>query len=290
VKRSLKASTVALGVVGLLVVVALASRGGHPSTDGHAAPRPVPSRLENDLVTLLIVAYVFTIAVVIVSMFSHRPWRAPEHSRWLRSLVSAGVGLLILTGIGYWALHHRAPPGGPTSAQIIPGQANGRRAAPASSSADEGRRAEFEWPLALALVGLVAVGAAALLVRERLGTSEPGEEPNLAEDLAEIVETTIDDLRTEEDPRRAVIAAYAKMEHLLASNGLARRRAETQLEYLQRILTELEVEEAAVRRLTQLFAYAKFSSHMIDEEMRGEAIDALTAVQHDLRADVRAVA
>jgi hypothetical protein len=290
VNRALKAGTVAIGVVGLLVLVALASRGGHPSSDGRVAPRPVPVSLQDNLLTLLAVAYVFTIIVVVVFMFSRRPWHAPDESRWLRSVVSAGVALLILTGIGYWALHHRAPLGSGTRQNVPVFQAGGSRAEPGPSSAEPVRHAKFQWPLALAFGGLIALGALALLVRDRMGDAGPAEAKTVADELAEVVETTMADLRSERDPRRAVIAAYAKMEHVLASNGLARKRAETQLEYLERILTELEVAETAVRKLTQLFAYAKFSPHAIDESMRDEAIEALTAVRRDLRAEVWAAA
>jgi Domain of unknown function (DUF4129) len=290
VNRALKAGTVALGVVGLLVLVALASRGGHPGT-GSVTPRPVPARLQDDFVTLLAVAYVFTIIVVIVLMFGRRPWHAPEEQwRWLRNLVSAGLVLLILTGAGYWALHHR-PTAGTNARQNGPGQGViGPRAVPGPSSPDEVRRAHFQWPLALGLGGLVVLGGAALLLQDRLAERGRMEETSVADELAQVVETTVEDLRAEKDPRRAVIAAYAKMERVLSSHGLARKRAETQLEYLGRILTELEVGEAAVQRLTELFAYAKFSPHTIDETMRGEAIEALTAVQRDLRLGERVAA
>jgi hypothetical protein len=166
----------------------------------------------------------------------------------------------------------------------------GSRAEPGRWSAEPVRHAKFQWPLALAFGGLIALGALALLVRDRMGDAGPAEEKTVADELAEVVETTMADLRNERDPRRAVIAAYAKMERVLASNGLARKRAETQLEYLERILTELEVAETAVRKLTQLFAYAKFSPHAIDEGMRGDAIEALAAVRRDLRAEVWAAA
>jgi hypothetical protein len=290
VNRALKAGMVALGVVALLVLVALASRGGHPGT-GSVAPRPVPARLEDDLVTLLAVAYVFTIIVVVVLMFGRRPWHAPDESHWLRSLVSAGVALLILTGIGYWALHHRPPPGNETARQSVPGQPVIRpRVVPGNSTAEASRRAEFQWSLALGLGGFVVLVVAAILIRERLADRDRVEETSVAEELAQVVETTVDDLRAEADPRKAVIAAYAKMERVLTSHGLARNQSETQLEYLARILTELEVEGAAVRKLTELFGYAKFSEHEIDEEMRSEAIDALTATQRDLRLGERVTA
>jgi hypothetical protein len=106
---------------------------------------------------------------------------------------------------------------------------------------------------------------------------------SVQEDLADVVETTIDELWREPDARRAVIAAYANMERVMAAHGHARRRAETPFEYLARVLRELDVRESAVRQLTQLFEYAKFSAHEIDSAMKEEAIVALEAVRVDLR-------
>ena len=71
----------------------------------------------------------------------------------------------------------------------------------------------------------------------------------------------IDDLEAEPDARRAVIAAYARMEGVLARHGLRRKPSETPLEYLRRILLGLTARADAVRRLTSLFEQAKFSRH-----------------------------
>jgi hypothetical protein len=286
VKRPLKAGAVVLGIVGLLVVIALATGGGHPST-GKVVPRAVPSSVQDDFVTVLAVAYVLTIVVVVVMMFGRRPWHAPE-SHWLRNIVTTGVAMLLLTGIGYWALQHRPGPGNGNARPSTPGQPVIRpRTLPATSSDEEARRAHFDWPLALALGGLVGLVTAGFFLQGRLGERGRPQEEEVSEQLADVIETTIEDLRSERDARKAVIAAYAQMERVLTTAGLPRKQTETQLEYMTRILTELEVEAAAVRKLTELFGYAKFSRHEIDEEMRSEAIEALSAVQRDLRLGER---
>ena len=56
------------------------------------------------------------------------------------------------------------------------------------------------------------------------------------EALAQVLSETLDDLRSEPDPRKAVIGAYAKMERTLAARGFPRRESEAPLEYLGRIL------------------------------------------------------
>ena len=53
-------------------------------------------------------------------------------------------------------------------------------------------------------------------------------------------------------------------------------------EYLARVLRVLQVSESSVRSLTELFEYAKFSPHEIDETMKEQAIESLVAVKKDL--------
>jgi len=101
--------------------------------------------------------------------------------------------------------------------------------------------------------------------------------------LADALDESLDDLRSDPDVRRAIIAAYARMERALAHAGLPRAPAEAPYEYLERSLVELDASANAARRLTDLFERAKFSQHEPAESMRDEAIDALVAVRDDLR-------
>jgi hypothetical protein len=128
-----------------------------------------------------------------------------------------------------------------------------------------------------------------MYVRGRRRLAPLFELDGLEADIVSAIETTIDDLRREQNARRAVIAAYALMERTLARHGLARHRSEAPLEYLANILRGLRVRESAVRTLTQLFEYAKFSRHEISPAMKEEAIDALLAIRDDLqRGEARA--
>jgi hypothetical protein len=102
--------------------------------------------------------------------------------------------------------------------------------------------------------------------------------------VGQAVDESLDDLRAEPDPRRAVIAAYARLERVLAGHGLPRKPAEAPLEYLGRMLAELSVSDRAARALTDLFERAKFSQHAVGPEMKDEAIDALDTVRDDLLA------
>jgi hypothetical protein len=154
-----------------------------------------------------------------------------------------------------------------------------------SGAAPSGYEPEFAtWPvLAVAALAGLAVVAWWLGARGRRRAREPlGTTP--AEALADVLAETLDDLRAERDPRRAVIAAYARMERALAAAGLPRDPAEAPEEYLQRILSDLAVTGRAATRLTSLFAWARFSGHDVRPEMKDEAIDTLEQVHQELAA------
>jgi Domain of unknown function (DUF4129) len=281
VARPLRAGALAIGIVGLLALVAIAARGSHPSPSGHISTRPIPESFQDSLVTLLALVYVAAIVAVVFGLFRYpNRFRDPE-SRWLLNFALVMVLMLVATAVGYYAITHRHLGSDAAKQQRAqgtprPGQAGGGRATPVPA-----REAHFQWPLAFGVAGLVLLAGLWVYVRNRRD-GEPLPAATLEADLVAAVETTLEDLRRELDPRRAVIAAYAQMERTLAAHGLARNRADAPLEYLGRVLRTLEVRESAVRTLTHLFEYAKFSRHEIDGAMKEEAIDALLAVRDDL--------
>jgi hypothetical protein len=279
------AGAVALLIVGLLALVTLGASGGRPTRHGHLAARPVPAAVQDSWITLLIIAYGLAIVAVLVMMFRRRHrWQDPD-SHWLRNYCAVLVFMTLITGIGSWAITHghlnvRSQKLFGQQAQRHPG---GGLASPTARPVPA-RPAHFQWPLALAVGGFVLLGGAWIFIRRnRSGTAitEPG---GVEEELALAIGSTIDDLRGERDARRAVIAAYANMERILASHGLARGPSEVPYEYLARVLPLLKVRESAVTSLTELFEYAKFSKHEIDHAMKERAIESLVAVREDLQA------
>ena len=66
--------------------------------------------------------------------------------------------------------------------------------------------------------------------------------------------------------------------------GVPRHVAEAPLEYLERVLLSLDTSADAVRSLTDLFEWARFSHHEPEPSMRDDAVDALIAVRDELRA------
>jgi hypothetical protein len=97
--------------------------------------------------------------------------------------------------------------------------------------------------------------------------------------VVEAVDLSLDALRGEPDPRRAVIAAYGAMERSLSGAGFGRRRSEAPLEYLRRVIAAPTHAGDEMRTITLLFTHAKFSDHAVEESMRTRAIEALGRIR-----------
>jgi hypothetical protein len=138
------------------------------------------------------------------------------------------------------------------------------------------------WLLVGALALLAVVMGALVLLRARRRRVDDTPAGDAA--LVDAVDESLDDLVREPDARRAVIAAYARMERALAAQGVERQPSETSLEYLSRALVEATASERSARRLTTLFHRARFSQHGVDEAMKGDALDALRSLRAELGA------
>jgi hypothetical protein len=263
------------------VLVALAASGGRPTLHGHLAARPVPNTLQDSWVTLLTITYAVVIVGVLVTLFRRRGRFEDPGSQWLRNYCVILAFMAVFTGIGYLVITHGHFRERLQKQQAQQGQTRIRK--PLPLKALPARHAHFQWPVALGLGALVLLGGVWIVVR-RLRPEQGLPAESVEEELARAIGSTIDDLRNERDARRAVIAAYANMERILGSHGLARSRSEVPYEYLARVLRVLHVRESSVRSLTELFEYAKFSPHKIDDGMKEQAIESLVVVKEDLQA------
>ncbi len=286
--RTAKAGSLALGLIGLLIVVALAARGGHPSGNGQFVSRAVPATLQDSLVTLLAIAYVVAIVAVIVVFFKRRPLQAPRESHWLRNYLGVLAFMLVATLFGSWAIRHgvfRHTDQKPVPVQGKPRPENGLTELPPGAT----RPAHFQWPLALGLSVLSSsaacsctFGSAARLRRVEPNGSRPSlHGPSRRRSKISGASAT---LAVPSSPHTPTWNAFSP------THGLARTPAEAPLEYLARVLRTLHVRESAVQSLTGLFEYAKFSEHDIDTTMKDDAIAALIAVRDDLQVEERAAA
>jgi hypothetical protein len=195
------------------------------------------------------------------------------------------IGILTIVVVVSLLLHQHhngravAPVGPAPSSGLAP-----PAGAPARPPSSRGTRSSG--PTWWEIGGLAAAAGLALLATQftRRQRAVPDEDAR-AGHLVALLNDSLEDLRQDSDPRRAVIAAYARMERGLAARGLNRDPADTPLEYLSHILAAHQVSELAASRLTELFEQAKFSDHVVDEEIRREAIGALEAVKAELGAD-----
>jgi hypothetical protein len=276
----------AAGVLALVGVVAVAATG---STSGGSGGARSPSDVFLDtMFSLVLLAIVPAAALLVYGLMQRKAIAEEMAARNYRRtrLASLVVFSLLFFGIAaYVRISGRdwgfLGSGNPDEAPLIGGRP------PAGNLSGEGPERvyepEFAWLPVLVLLTLVAVGLAAWRVavrRERASRTSA----TVAESLADAIDETLDDLLAETDPRRAVIAAYARLERVLGAYGLPRLSSETQEEYLARILGDLEVDTRSIRRLTDLFTQAKFSLHEVDDAMKAEAVAALVSVRNELRA------
>lgn len=260
----------------------MAARNGHPSTGGRVSSRPVPNTVQDSFVTLLAIAYVIVLAAIVIGFFRYRHRWKEKRSNWLSNFLLVTLLMLVATAIGYYGMTHSNLRHRITQAQTQQAEAQRKGGARLRPRPLPAREAQFQWPVALGVAGLLLLGGVLIYVRRR-GITAPLAAESLEAELAATVETTIEDLRNERDARRAVIAAYAQMERTLAAHGLRRNASEAPFEYLGRVLRGFDVRDSAVRTLTALFEYAKFSPHEIDAAMKEEAIVALLAIRDDLQ-------
>ena len=273
-----------IAVTLLLAVVALVARG-RPLGSGHAGGGGLPLGFwDYAYTTIVIVAVPLLLAGVVVAAFIRRREgkKRPYWESLLRMLVFyfllLGLEVLVVRHL-HLKLHHLQAH--PPRQLFKPG--NGQRGQ--TGPAGTGESLHFRWDeLAIVLGLLLAVGAGVLVALRRSRPERRTRLETAPETLAAALDESLDDLRADPDLRRAIVAAYARMERALAAAGIPRRPAEAPLEYLERALHSLDTSADAVRRLTDLFEWARFSHHEPEPSMRDDAVDALIAVRDELRA------
>ena len=278
-----------LALLTLLGLVALASRGDRPFAGG--GPGREPSHAFWDyLFSLSLAVGAICFGIVVWGLLKHRG--AVDLAQQRKQTRLLGTVFLVAMLVGM-AIAVRSIDGFPGIRSDQQGVARGTPDPSTKGARDipEPYTPDFRLLPVLLLAGAVLaaiVGAALVRERRRRRRRPATTEGELAEQLAALLDDTLDDLRAEPDPRRAVIAAYARMERALGGYGFPRRPFEAPLEYLDRIAAPLHEALPAARRLvfelTHLFERAKFSSHAVDREMQQDAIGTLASLRDELRA------
>ena len=237
----------ALVVTLLLAVVAIAARG-RPLGSGGGGGGGLPLSFWDYVYTsLVIVAVPLLVGVFLAAaVLRARGGKRPSLAR--RMLVSLVVFALLLALEWFVLRHvdlsrlHLHQQTQPTRAHSPNPLQNGRRPSPGAHTL------RFQWTELAIVLGLLLVLVAGAIAVARRSRPDRGTPLELApEALAAALDESLDDLRADPDLRRAIVAAYARMETALAAAGLPRRPAEAPLEYLERALLSLDTSAEAVR-------------------------------------------
>jgi hypothetical protein len=273
-----------LVVLALVGVVAVASTGSTPS--GTSDGRPPADILLDTFFSLALLTLIPAAAILVYGLMQRKEIaREIASGRYRRAGIGTYLVLMAVVGLVFYLRLRNGELGLGGDANEVVDLGGSTPAAAPESGPPDGRvyEPELAWIPIVVVVVLVVSAVAAYVLASRRGRRRGAADEDVAEHVADTLDDTLDDLRAEPDPRRAVIAAFARLEQALASSGLPRRASETAEEFVARILVRLEVDPVPVRTLTDLFETAKFSQHDVDGAMKEEAIAALVRVRDELR-------
>jgi hypothetical protein len=275
-----------VGLLGMLAVVAVAAAGHSPGGGTTRPSTSTPHLLQDYLATIALIMLPIGAFLIFWAAFLRRAYanvplkKSPLYPGQIvpKPLVTVAFIFVVLFIAVRWGHPERSLQSGKTGAG---GASKAQKTQPAHKQYEP----HFQW-LPVFVVGslIVGIGGALAFMALRRRREEIEQAP-VRETLAEVLAETLDDLRNEPDPRKAVIGAYAKMERTLAARGFPRDESEAPHEYLGRILGIVEGSAHSVRRLTRLFERARFSPHDVDQKMKDDAIESLVGLQAQLEAD-----
>jgi Domain of unknown function (DUF4129) len=277
-QRRLPGAVAAATVVGLLLVVALAAGGRTPLSGERGDVRPLPVVFWDYVLSIGVVLFVVAAPVSIWLLLTTRVTRDPRAGK-RRSL-----SVLVFVGLLCGGLVLASWLSDPDAVRRLPSLPTAETT-DTTETGGEDRAPRFRWLPVLVAGGMALLLAGYVAVRQRRRLALEASEETLVDELASLLEDTLEDLREEPDPRRAVIAAYARMERALGAYGLPRQAFESPVEYLQRLAPELNELPGTARlvfELTHLFERAKFSAHVVDAEMKENAIATLLSLRAEL--------
>lgn len=152
------------------------------------------------------------------------------------------------------------------------------------------------WTLAVLVLGAIvalltylgALAIRSLSARRRSRVERAAVEFTVLDEPGRVAEEMVGDageqdaLLREGEPRNAIVAAWHRFEVQGERAGVGRRPSETSSEYAIRILDLVSADSGAVNRLAGLYREARFSDHVITEDHRARALDALAVIRRGL--------
>jgi hypothetical protein len=266
------------GVTALVVLAGIASHGRPFSS--HAGTGPSATFFDYVATTLALLAVLLLAVFVWLLVTGEAPGRVrPKRTRG--NLIGALLFFFAASFVAYFIAHSQFQQRLQAILQRTNPHPTGTRRV--GKIPPNARNPHTRWD-EVAVVGVLVAGLLVYLLVTRRPRVELRPLVRRRQEVSQVLDESLDDLRSDPDVRRAIIAAYARMERALGRSGIPRLASEAPFEYLERALRELETSAAAARRLTDLFERAKFSQHEPDETMRNDAVDALIAVRDELRA------
>lgn len=277
----------------LLAFVAIASRAHRPGGGTGGGDAHAPTLIGDYLATIaLIIMPVGAVIVVWGLANRRRQQRLSGKTDWRRTLIAVAFISALLSVAVFTAekRQERRQERGNAGATAIAGPLGptGLRQRLKPRAETPPHRAQWSWLPVLVLGSLllgIVVTTGIAVAHGRRNREALDEEAQLARALDDVLSDSLDDLRAEREPRKAVIRAYARMEKTFGAYGVPREEHETPVEYVARVLDSLRVSSFAVRRLVQLFERAKFSPHTIEASMKDDAIEALAGLRVELEYD-----
>jgi hypothetical protein len=306
-----KATGRVVAVLVLLIVIGASLRGYLPGVDQPSEQGPPRSSASLAYVVALLSLSLLIVGAAVIARL--RDPRAPAAAaaapserfgsgggrvRWRLLVIAAGV--LVGWLLAVWLLtrflvpHPVAPPSSGTAPSA---PSPDTAATPPPEVVDSDGSGDVLGYLAAStvmLVGLIVVGAAAAARRRRTlvpvgvaDESPPPPSPAGASDplvrAAQVGLAEIGDLSRE--PREAIIACYAAMEHQLAHvPGAAPQDFDTPTEVLARAVEHRALHADNAARLVTLFTEARFSAHVMSEQHRQTAVEVLALILAELRS------
>jgi hypothetical protein len=280
-------TTVALLAVVAATAGALRDRGLHVDAGAGVHLGGLPERWAQDLVVaVLAVGCVVSLTGlgVLARLRRSRRDELPDDEEeepppgWVRKAVALAMPAILLGALVVaTARHHEPPPLAPAGPPPDAPQAPPASPAP-----------PVDWWLVAGIVVVVVAGGLVALRRlappaRPWGTAE--RDDRVGDALRDAVDRSLEALLAEPDHRRAVVAAYGRMEELLADVGVPRAPWEAPTEYLARVVRLGGGRAATAATLTELFSEARFSPHPVDRASRDRAVGALVALRDELAVE-----
>ena len=280
-----------VALTALLAAVAVASRAHRPGGGSGGGSADAGRVVFEYTASVMFVLFPLGALFVLWVMSMGRRQKLIQETGGLRRNVVTALSICVLIVPAALLFRHfvKYNGGGP----VRPPAGAGTQTVGGARDANHHKKPQFQWLPALIVGSLifgVAGAGAIIVVLKRQRGADWEREAALMHALDEVLEDTLEDLRAERDPRKAVIGAYARMEKLFAAHQVPREEAETPQQYVGRVLDRLEVSSFAVRRLTSLYERARFSPHSVDLSMKDDAITALEGLRAELNADQAAAA